>query len=269
MQSSTVIAAFPSARTRISAGRLFAPVFALAVALLLSVPGTKAHAQSTAVSAPAAAAPSPADAGLQALVSSRLQAIAAPIEAREHRRIEISVGTLDPRLRLAPCDRIEPFLPPGTRPWGRIRVGVRCAQGPVAWNVYLPVQVRVFGAAVVAAQPLPAGSTIEAGQLAVAEVDVAESPAPTFVDPQELVGRTLARNLSPGEALRSDSLRVRQWFGAGDQVKLVAMGSGFAVSGEGEALSPGLDGQRVRVRTESGRIVTGVAVGERRVEVAL
>ena len=62
---------------------------------------------------------------------------------------------------------------------------------------------------------------------------------------------------------------MRQWFAAGDSVRLVATGDGWHISGEGQALAPGLEGQAVRVRTESGRVVNGMAVAERLVEVAL
>ena len=41
----------------------------------------------------------------------------------------------------------------------------------------------------------------------------------------------------------------------------------YPASTEAQALSNGLDGQAVRVRTPSGKIVTGRPVGERRVEV--
>ena len=44
-------------------------------------------------------------------------------------RVEIEPGRLDPRLRLAPCEHIEPYLPPGARAWGRSRIGLRCVQG--------------------------------------------------------------------------------------------------------------------------------------------
>ena len=47
------------------------------------------------------------------------------------------------------------------------------------------------------------------------------------------------------------------------------MGQGFAVSSEAQALTPGLEGQPVRVRTEAGRVLVGRAVGEHRVEVSL
>src|SRR5437016_5595356 len=75
-------------------------------------------------------------------------------------RVDVQVGQLDPRLRLAPCQKVEPYLSPGTRLWGRARIGLRCTQGPSAWNVFLPVTVRIYGRALVAAAPLSAGSVI-------------------------------------------------------------------------------------------------------------
>ena len=169
-------------------------------------------------------------------------AAALPADAR----IEIEPGQLDPRLKLTPCRRIEPYLPTGSTAWGRTRVGLRCTDGPVNWNVFLPVTVRVWSPAVVNAGPLQAGAEIRA---------------------EDLVGRLLAATLPPGTPLRPHHLRVRQWFAAGETVTLVYVGEGFSASTEAQALSNGLDGQAVRVRTPSGKIVTGRPVGERRVEV--
>jgi flagella basal body P-ring formation protein FlgA len=83
------------------------------------------------------------------------------------------------------------------------------------------------------------------------------------------VGRVLARLLAAGQALRQTDLKSRQWFAAGETVSLVAVGPGYSVSGEGQALTPGIEGQVVRVRTENGRVVTGQAVAEHRVEIPL
>lgn len=184
-------------------------------------------------------------------------------------RVEIEPGRLDPRLRLAPCERIEPYLPPGARPWGRSRVGLRCVQGPSPWNVYLPVTVRIFAPAWVTAVPLPAGSVLRSEHLRQAEVDWAAAPTPPLADPARLLGRQLARPLPAGAAPRQADLKRRQWFAAGDTVQLVARGQGFSVSGAGQALGPGLEGQLVRVRTDNGRVLSGQAVGRNRVEVSL
>ena len=182
-------------------------------------------------------------------------------------RIEVVPGQLDPRLQLAACDRVEPFLPAGSPAWGRTRVGLRCVEGPKAWSVYLPVTVKVLASAAVLVAPLPAGTLLRAEHFGVGEVDWAASTSPVLATPA--VGRTLARALGRGEPLRQADLQVRRWFAAGDTVRIVASGPGFSVSGEGLAMGDGVEGQPVRVRTDSGRIVSGRATGERRVEVAL
>src|SRR5215203_3877104 len=89
-------------------------------------------------------------------------------------RVEVVVGQLDPRLRLAPCERIEPYLPPNVRLWGKSRIGLRCKEGRTAWNVYLPIVVKVWGRALVSRAGAAAGSAVAEGDLDEAEVDLAE-----------------------------------------------------------------------------------------------
>jgi flagellar basal body P-ring formation protein FlgA len=184
-------------------------------------------------------------------------------------RIEVVLGLLDPRLTLAPCEQIVPFLPPGTRPLGATRIGLHCAKGPTAWRVTLPMQVKVWAPAVVAGTTLPVGTVLQAQHLQTAEVDHAARADAAIGQPQEAIGRTLQRGLAAGDTLRSGDLKALQYFNAGDTVRVIAVGTGFSISSEGQALGPGTAGRQAQVRLEGGRIVTGVATGDRRVEVAL
>jgi len=184
-------------------------------------------------------------------------------------RFEVQVGVLDPRLKLAPCQRIEPYLPTGMRLWGKARIGLRCAQGSKPWNVYLSVTVRVFGQALVAAVPLPAGATLREDDLRMAEVDFAEDNSPVVINTTLAIGRVLTRPLTAGRSLRQTDLKPRMWFAAGDSVKVLASGPGFSVAGNGQALTPGIEGQTARVRTDNGQVVTGTPVGTRVVELSL
>lgn len=184
-------------------------------------------------------------------------------------RIEVEPGTLDARLRLAPCARVQAHALAGVRPWGRTRVGLRCADGGTRWAVTLPVNVKVFAPAPVGRAPLPAGTLLEAEHLELAVVDWAAVPAGTPLGLQALLGRTLQRSVAPGQPLHTPDLKPRQWFAAGDTVRIVAAGSGYAVASEGQALSAGIEGQSARVRTESGRVLSGLPTAERRVDVAL
>lgn len=184
-------------------------------------------------------------------------------------RIEVEVGRLDPRLRLAPCEQVQPYVPDGMRMWGKSRIGLRCVQGPTRWNVYLPITVKVFGTALVATSGLTAGSVLSAADLTPAEIDLAEDSSPPVARPELAVGRTLSRMLRPGQGLRHSHLKARQWFAAGETVTVLAQGDGFSVASEAQALNPGIEGQPVRLRTESGRVVIGQPVGDRRVELSL
>jgi flagella basal body P-ring formation protein FlgA len=183
-------------------------------------------------------------------------------------RVEIEVGHIDARLKLAPCARITPYLPAGARLWGRVQVGLRCDEG-ARWNVFVPVTVKVYAQAWTSTQSLPGGTVINATHLQRAEVDLAAESSPVVATPEAAVGRSLSRALRPGQAVREADLKPRLWFAAGDTVRVISAGSGFAISADGQALGAGVEGQTIRVRTENGRIVQGRATGVRQVEVAL
>ncbi len=189
--------------------------------------------------------------------------------ARQAPRIEVVVGQLAPHLKLAPCAQVVPYLPSGVRPLGRSRLGLRCAQGPARWNVFLPVTVRLWAPSLVATTALPAGTVLEARYLATADVDLAERADAAISDADSVIGRTLQRSLSAGDALRLADLKTRQLFNTGDTVRIIGVGPGYAITSEGQAMGPGLEGQNARVRTDSGRIISGIATAERRLEVAL
>jgi flagella basal body P-ring formation protein FlgA len=193
-------------------------------------------------------------------------------------RIEAQLGTLDARLKLAPCRRAEPALAAGVPAWGRTRVALRCADGAVAWSVHLPVTVQVFAPALASRGPLVAGSVLSEADLVSVETEWSAQPTPPLSRAAEVAGRTLARNVSPGQPLLGSDLRRRQWFASGEPVLVVSSGPGFSITAEGEALGPGIEGERVRVQllqrgaggqNERGPVVTGRATAERRVEVSL
>lgn len=236
------------------------PSSAVLLALALASP---AHAQDEPAYAP--------DAALLQQVETMARSGASAATANEKKavRVEVKVGKLDPRLRLAPCARIEPYLPPGLPAWGQTRMGLRCTQGSKLWNVSLPITVSVFTQATVARGNLAIGTVLDASQLALAEVDIAAERGAAVSDPALVVGRVLGRNLMAGATLRQTDLKARQFFAAGETVRVVALGPGWQVVTEGQAVNAGIEGQTARVRTESGRILNARPSGDRQVELTL
>lgn len=184
-------------------------------------------------------------------------------------RMEVVVGELDPRLRLAPCARVEPYLPPGAKLWGRTRLGLRCVQGATNWNVFLPVTVKAFGPAWVLVGNVAPGTPLAAGDAIESEVDWAAESAPVVASPDLWVGQLASRQLVAGQALRQSMLRAPRLFQAGAQVKVVARGPGYAVSAAGQALTAAGAGETARVRMDNGRVVSGLVSENGTVEIAL
>ncbi|QTN30577.1 flagellar basal body P-ring formation protein FlgA [Rhodoferax sp. AJA081-3] len=184
-------------------------------------------------------------------------------------RMEVKLGNLDSRLKLAPCGNVEPYLPPGARLWGRTRVGLRCVDGMSRWNVSLPVTVNAYGNAWVIKGQVAAGSALTEDDVVEAEVNWAEENSPVVRDKALWVGQIATRALMTGQTLRQGMVRPAQVFQAGAQVRVVAQGAGFQVSAEGQALSAGVVGQVARVRMENGRVSSGTVLDTKTVKIDL
>lgn len=223
---------------------------------------------SLALTATAAAA-SASTGDLSALSSQWLEGALAQAPAQTMPlRMEVQVGRLDPRLNLAPCQKIDPYLPSGSKLWGRTRIGLRCVEGDKPWNVFLPVTIKAFGPAWVLTSNVSAGDVISHDQVMQSEVDWAESPHAIIALQEDWAGQTAARNLTAGMALRQTMVKPPQLFAMGAVVKVLVGGGGFSVTSSGKALEAGGEGQTVRVRMDNNRTVMGTVNARGEVVVA-
>jgi len=181
-------------------------------------------------------------------------------------RIDVLVGEIDPRLQLAACTRSEVFLPAGGRFWGRGFAGVRCIEG-ATWSITVAVTVRIYGPALVAAKTLGAGLVVQAEDVRSAEVEWTQQAQGVVTSTAQLDQRVLTRPVAIGQAIPLSVLRAPQAVGQGEPVRVVGRGNGFSISAEGIALASAAAGQPVRVRTEAGKTLTGIARAGRLVEV--
>lgn len=200
---------------------------------------------------------------LQTAVSGNLPSKGMPL------RMEVNVGALDSRLKLAACNQIEPYVPAGTRLWGKTRLGLRCLDPGIKWNVFLPITVKAFGPAWVIKGNLPAGVSLTESDAMESEVDWAEEASPIVSNPGHWVGQVALRPLTTGQPLRQSMIRAAQVFQAGAQVRVIAQGTGFQITSDGQAVSAGVIGQPARVRMENGRVMSGVVLDVRTVKLEM
>ena len=181
-------------------------------------------------------------------------------------QVKISMGKLDSRLNLAACDALEPFLPTGSRIWGKTTVGVRCAS-PTNWTIYLQADISVIGDYLISAAPLAQGQLVSDKQLSIASGDLTKLPNGIITDKNQAIGKTVVMSIPAGTPLRMDALRAQAAIKQGQSVKLVSSGNGFEVTADGQALTTANAGQAVQIRIANGQVISGIAKADGVVEV--
>jgi flagella basal body P-ring formation protein FlgA len=180
---------------------------------------------------------------------------------------KLSVSVKPPRSTLEACDALEAFQPPGSRNIGRTTVGVRCL-APSPWTVYLSAQVSLIGSYVATSQALPANHILTMADLMLREGDLGLLTADVASDVNAIVGYRTVSGLAANAPLRSTLLRSPLVVQQGQPTRIVLNGPGFSVQSEGMALANASKGDRVRVKTTSGQVVSGIAQDGQQVVVA-
>lgn len=182
-------------------------------------------------------------------------------------KVSLTLGHLDPNLRLPACPQVQASLAAGSRPWGRTSVQMKCSQPN--WSVYIQAVVSVTGSYLVTANPLPQGKTLTAEDVLVESGDLTQLPAGIMTSLNEVQGRLLVSPLAAGTMLRKEMLKVAPVVQQGQMVTLRASGRGFSISTEGEAMANAGEGQVVAVKVSTGQIVRGIARAGGEIEVGV
>ncbi len=210
-----------------------------------------------------AAAPGTPLAQAHKLLSERAASNAQALGAR----IEVHIDpNAQQRLSQAPCSP-QAFLPASTRLWGKIHVGFRCTSKP--WQIRVPAQVAMLAQVPVLTRPITAGSVLQDGDWALAEIDIAAWPRGVSLAPERLVGAKAGRALRAGEPIPPDALKSHSRLSAGDPVQVTLLGTGFTVKATGKVMQAASPGQSIRVKLDSGPTVSGVLRDDREIEVTL
>jgi flagellar basal body P-ring formation protein FlgA len=178
----------------------------------------------------------------------------------------VETSSVDERLRLPVCG--EPLDAQLQRALvnGQGTVAVAC-RGTSPWRLFVPVRVIEQVTVVVARRTLAAGEVLTAGDLDTRTQASTSLPYDFLSDVDAAVGLTLRRSVPAGALLAPAALVHPELVERGALVTLVSGNGPIVVKSAGVALEAGRVKERVRVRSESGRIVEGVveASGEIRV----
>ena len=185
-------------------------------------------------------------------------------------RYQIQVNNLDPRLRLAHCDKeLAATLESPAQPMGRVIVRVRC-EGGSPWTIFVPAQVKLFRDVVIVNHPLKRGMVIDYADVTLRERDISLINQGYLTATELAVGQKLLRPVITDQVLTLTHLEQVATVRKGDHVVISARSGTLSVKMPGEALSDGGLSEQIRVKNlNSKRVIRARVTAPGQVEVAL
>lgn len=175
-----------------------------------------------------------------------------------------SIGPLDPRVQVTPCDAPEISV----RSSASTSYVLRC-KSPENWQYVLRLdgdqrsyasdtrQPAQFGTIVVPKSMIPAGTVLKADMLDERPATGA-APPQAFRSVADAAGMRTASNLQPGLPLTMRHVVKAPTVLKGETVIVLAGGAGFQIAMPGRAEQDGFEGDMITVRNvASGKTVTG------------
>ena len=211
---------------------------------------------------------------VEQFVSAELKGGHHPTSANEEQRARtmdtpiITVGPLDPRLRLPKCpEALDISRKSDASGPLHQRVLVRChAARP--WTLYVPVTVKMSQEVLVAKYDLRPGQPLRAADVTRKTMPV-DGFRRSYLDTLALSdGLTPRRPIAAGSPLSRSDLQAVRLIKRGSKVRLINQGHGIKIQAQGIALDNGAKGERIAVKNErSNRIVYGTVRADGQVAV--
>ena len=171
--------------------------------------------------------------------------------------IEVEARSVDDRLKLPACSQpLEAFAERSLRN-GQGTVTVACS-GASAWRLFVPVRATHNVEVVVSANSLSRGQRLSKADVRLQRSSSVTLPLDYVTRLDEVVGLTITRSVPAGTVLVPGALDHPNLVSRGDLVTLIAGSGGIMVKSAGTSLEDAALTERVRVRTQAGRVVEGV-----------
>lgn len=167
-------------------------------------------------------------------------------------QIKITVGKIDPRIQIKPCQSELKLNIPQKRSSRNLNVKIYCSDS-TPWHLFLPVRVELTVPVVVASRKLDKGTTLDNSNIEIKLVNQNKLRGQTINDLSTVIGAKTKRSLMLGKPLTPKNVC---FVCKGDPVVIIAKSSEFAIKTNGIALSDGAIGERIRVKnSRSGRTI--------------
>ncbi len=181
-------------------------------------------------------------------------------------RIEVSVATLDPRLKLAKCDIPAAMKINGNKKRSsNITVRISC-NGQSPWSIFVPAKIDIYQTVATTTRDIYKGEILTLDDITTEERNTGSFRFGFAKTAAPLIGNAVTRNISSGSVIRLSHISKPIMISRGDKLTLESSIQGLAVAATVIALSKGKEGEQIRVKnTQSKRIIEAFVIAPGRV----
>jgi flagella basal body P-ring formation protein FlgA len=177
-------------------------------------------------------------------------------------RSSYQIGNIDPHFLQRECaDKVKPALRRPVIQTESNTIYMKC--NDPSWQIYIPVDIKLFGNAVVAASNIHKNSSIQEDQLRYSEIQLNKTRYGSYTDVSEVIGMRAKRTIRKDSVLKSSHLQPPMLVARGDEVIIVASNDQIAIRMKGKALSEGVFGEQISVKNLSSKRVIRARVVEK------
>ena len=131
---------------------------------------------------------------------------------------------------------------------------------------FIQIKVQASGNWFVSRRQLAAGTVIAMEDIQPQSGSADFLPPGVLFSAAEIVGQTATRVIQPGQPLQQNQLRKPWRISHGQQVDTLVQSQGFSVRSRAKALTNAAVGDMLRLRTHSGKIISGKVTASGQVE---
>ncbi|MFP1741843.1 flagellar basal body P-ring formation chaperone FlgA [Lonsdalea quercina] len=168
---------------------------------------------------------------------------------------EVNVIVKTPVERLELCSEPQLSLPSRKKIWGTLSIRAMCG----TTRHFLQASVQVTAPYLVATRPIPPKQKIQAEDVTLQRGRLDALSVSPLADSTLAVGAISIRMIGAGQPIAASMLRNPWAIKMGETVKVTVSGDGFSIVSEGKSMDNAALNDAVRIRMESGQIITGIA----------
>jgi flagella basal body P-ring formation protein FlgA len=179
-------------------------------------------------------------------------------QAEGHDKISIKVSSIDPRIKVQPCQMPLKANIPEKNSGRNVNVKISCDDS-ISWKMYLPAKVEITSPILVAKKTISKGSIIDKSHIEIIYMSHNKIRGAVINDEQLVLGAKAEKRIAKGKTFNPRSICL---VCKGDIVTIIAKTSNFSIKTQGEALSSGNINEQVRIKnSRSNKVIIATVKG--------